>query len=123
MDIYGQPVNFTYQGNLKFQTYIGASLTLLTAMILLSYGSVKLNEVLNQPRENLKIYHEDRNLFSEDEFYDLTDSTFQLAIGSLEKVLPPEIGRYVSNYVTVEYTEDGQRNKTKTELDFIECDS
>ena len=99
LDIYGQSINLTYQGNLKFQTHIGASLTLLTAMILLSYGSVKLNEVLNQPRENLKIYHEDRNLFSEDQTYNLTDSTFQLAIGSFKKELPPEIGWFESAYI------------------------
>ena len=57
LDAYGTPVTFTYEGKKKFQTPVGTTLTLITALILLSYGGLKLSEVIIQKRENLKIYH------------------------------------------------------------------
>ena len=59
-------MTFTYEGKKKFQTPVGATLTLITALVLISYGGLKLQDVLVQRRENLKIYHQTRNLFQDD---------------------------------------------------------
>ena len=110
LDAYGAPVTFTYEGKKKFQTPVGATLTLMTTLILLSYGGLKLSEVLIQRRENLKIYHQTRNLFQESQFFDITNSDFQLAIGNFYTEVPPEIGSYFAKYVTVEWN-NGERDK------------
>ncbi len=60
-------------------------------------------------------------MYDSTQFFDLTNSNFQVSFGSLEDELPLTIGRFVPYYVQLEMKKDGEYEKKKTEINTSRC--
>ena len=62
-DVYGKPISLTFQGNDKFKTRIGATMTFLVFFLLLSFGMFRAQSFLrNELKNNVQIVVHERNL-------------------------------------------------------------
>ena len=96
-------------------------MTLLAAIISITYLSMRLFAFANQTEEQtFKSYPLNRNLYDPDQSMDVNNSEFNVAFGSQFTDIPPNIGRIAAYYVNSSWT-DGIHAVSFTEIKKTSC--
>jgi hypothetical protein len=53
LDIFGQPIEIYYQGESSYKTKVGAFCSLCTMVIMMTYGAVRLQLLVNKGNTNI----------------------------------------------------------------------
>ena len=64
-DLYGKPISLTFQGNDKFKTRVGATITILVSIFLIGFGAFRFQSFLRYDElNNVQITMHEKNLAS-----------------------------------------------------------
>ena len=108
-DIYGQNVEFTFQKQAKFKTCAGKFFTLITVIILMTFGVIRLLKLVvnNDPLVSMV------EMDSMDTEVDLFDLGYMFAIQAPD----PKAGRIIANQVAW----GRGKSKKRTKIDLVDC--
>jgi hypothetical protein len=116
IDLFKKEINMTYRGNEYLSTCLGATMTLIFLVFILTYSLISFTQLLKDPIRSISRY-EEPDLFQSVE----VDEGLNCAFGFM-KPLSPEIG--VIRFLYNEWIEgpDGNKEMAVHDIPTVECE-
>ena len=111
LDIFGESVQFTFQKNTRFKTWIGSSVSCLMFLFFITFLVIRTNKLASREDPFFSM-----TLQFENEIIDLWKLDFMFAIESIDA----RVGRIKAQQVSWVFSED-EIHKNKTEIQLIDC--
>jgi len=99
IDLFGQPIRLTHEGEHEYKTAFGGGLTIILIVGLMAFGlqgfSSVLKDEIRSLNEDIRYLNVDEKpYFNPGELKNSKDGGFNLAWGFLNKTIPANIGKW-----------------------------